>query len=732
LTSTFSCQLNVSDPNAENSPQVVTVNLDVLGPVLTVNPAQFYFETSLAEPNTTGQILYIQNTGYDTLNWDVNIPVGCNWLNASEISGQSTGELDEVILSIDHNNVERGFHQCKILISAPDAENSPQVIPVGLRVLGMKNQRYVPTEYPTIQAAVDAAVDGDEVIIEPGIYNEPGNYNIYLRCNAITVRSIDPNNPAIVAATVIEPNTIASGFIFHCYYFEQGDSIIDGLTIRRCIDRPAIICSDGSPTICNCIIEDNYYSYSPYYGGIGIDCHDSNAVISNCVIRNNQGGGLRCTNSDPTVQNCIFTGNRGFYSYSTGGGFIVMSFGGGILHWGGNLSVINCTFSGNLADVGGGICSFGSYAYWNNMTISNCIFWGNDANDGPQIALIDHTNNPPTVSVSYSDVEGGEAAVFAEPYSTLEWGKGNIDIDPCFAKPGHWELSGTPEDVNDDFWVDGDYHLKSQEGRWKPLIYTGLDSNNDGFINQVDFAAFANSWRKQGAAIPADFDHSGIVDFSDLRLLLNNYPSSYTPGQWVLDDATSPCIDAGDPNSDWRGELWSHGNRINMGAYGGTPEASMSLSDAGNIADLNFDGVLCYRDMKLLTDKWLCQSLLMSEDLSRDGIVNFTDFSIFARIWGFPGPASHPNPPNGAAPVNITADLSWKAGRDATSHDVYFGTSDPPPYIRNQTNTIFDPGTMDYSTTYFWRIDEVNEWGITIGPVWSFTTIMSPPPPPPP
>jgi hypothetical protein len=198
---------------------------------------------------------------------------------------------------------------------------------------------------------------------------------------------------------------------------------------------------------------------------------------------------------------------------------------------------------------------------------------------------------------------------------------------------------------------------------------------------------------------------------------------------WVKDSVTSPCIDTGDPNSDWRGELWPHGKRINMGIYGGTTEASMSMSDAGNIADLNIDGLLCNRDIKLLTDKWLCQSLLLSEDLSRDGFVNFTDFAIF--IHYFELPARHPNPPNGAAPVNITADLSWKAGRGATSHDVYFGTSNPPPFIHNQATTTFDPSKMDYSTTYYWRIDEVNMWGTTTGPVWSFTTIMSPPPPPP-
>jgi parallel beta-helix repeat protein len=45
---------------------------------------------------------------------------------------------------------------------------------------------------------------------------------------------------------------------------------------------------------------------------------------------------------------------------------------------------------------------------------------------------------------------------------------------------------------------------------------------------------------------------------------------------WIKDDITSPCIDAGDPNSDWSSEIWPHGERINMGAYGGTQEAGMS------------------------------------------------------------------------------------------------------------------------------------------------------------
>mgnify|MGYP000747770646 CR=1 FL=1 len=70
--------------------------------------------------------------------------------------------------------------------------------------------------------------------------------------------------------------------------------------------------------------------------------------------------------------------------------------------------------------------------------------------------------------------------------------------------------------------------------------------------------------------------------------------------------------------------------------------------------------------------------------------------------------------------VALDADLSWTAGSDATSHDVYFGTS-PSPGVGelqgNQAGTTFDPGALTASTTYYWRIDQVNaETGRPGGP----------------
>jgi len=102
---------------------------------------------------------------------------------------------------------------------------------------------------------------------------------------------------------------------------------------------------------------------------------------------------------------------------------------------------------------------------------------------------------------------------------------------------------------------------------------------------------------------------------------------------WVRDRVTSPCIDAGDPNANWTAELWPHGRRTNLGAFGGTPQASMSLSIAGSPADLNSDDAVDAEDLRMLGDLWLKDDVLLAEDINRDGVVNLPDFALFADDW---------------------------------------------------------------------------------------------------
>jgi hypothetical protein len=90
-----------------------------------------------------------------------------------------------------------------------------------------------------------------------------------------------------------------------------------------------------------------------------------------------------------------------------------------------------------------------------------------------------------------------------------------------------------------------------------------------------------------------------------------------------------------------------------------------------------------------------------------------------------PARATTPYPRNGAKDVKANQVISWSADYKARSHEVYFGNTNPPPYVGSQSSVEFDPGILDGSTTYYWRIDEKNENGTTKGDTWSFTTEKS-------
>ncbi|MCX5636851.1 MAG: hypothetical protein NTX52_04040 [Planctomycetota bacterium] len=524
--------------------------------------------------------------------------------------------------------------------------------------------RLVPSQYPTIQAAIDDANDGDTIIVQPGRYTGSGNRDIEFKGKAITVRSIDPNDPNIVAATIIDCNGTRAnphrGFYFHGG--ENASSIVAGLTITNGygLYEPwwsliglsplggAIYCNNASPVITHCIIAGNVAE-----NGGGIFCATGSPTINNCTFTSNSanwGGGMfNIGNSSPTVEGCTFSGNSAKY----GGGMFNLdnsspmvngcTFSGNSAGWdGGGMfnsynsrpTVKGCTFSGNASKGGGGIYNT------DDSVLTNCILWGDvpcEITDN----LGYHTN------ITYSDVQGGWS------------GEGNINVDPNFAKLGYWDQNGTPDDPKDDFLVEGDYHLKSQAGRWDPLI-----------------------------------------------------------AGWIKDDVTSPCIDAGDPSSPIGLEPFPNGGIINMGAYGGTIEASKSY----------FGEPVC--------------ETIFAGDINGDCKVNLLDFALIALHWledntpQPPGQASNPWPPDGAMSVYLDVDLSWTAGTNALSHDVYFGTDAnalasadrmAPEYRGNRTFTKFDPELLNRYTTHYWRIDEICSGGITKGTVWRFTTGDAPP-----
>ena len=362
-------------------------------------------------------------------------------------------------------------------------------------------------------------------------------------------------------------------------------AVLDGLTITggnanvwtsHC-EGGGIYNDNGSPTIANCTLTGNSVKHA---GGGMANYRESSPTLTNCVFAGNsalpsysgEGGGIfNFWYSNPTLINCTFRRNVS----SSGGGMcndascspvlIACAFagnwavgGGGIQNYRSSPTLTKCIFSGNRASKDGGAIHNHTRS---DPTVIQCTFAANSAPNGSAIAcdswqqrapcrlqvtnsiLWDNgdeiwNNDGSTISIRHSNVRGG-------------WvGAGNIDADPCFAETGYWDTSGTPGDANDDLWADGDYHLRSQAGRYDP-----------------------NS------------------------------------RSWVVDEVTSLCIDAGDPMAPIMYEPFPNGGVINMGAYGGTAEASKSY----------FDGPVC--------------ETIVAGDVNGDCEVNFLDFRLMALHW---------------------------------------------------------------------------------------------------
>jgi hypothetical protein len=253
-----------------------------------------------------------------------------------------------------------------------------------------------------------------------------------------------------------------------------------------------------------CVIKGESTNFI-FGGGGGMYNLKNSPTLINCRFTENSsvnGAGILNNESSPTLTNCIFSGNRSFIlgrsrSLGTGGG---VSFRDEC-----RVNLTNCTFAQNSAGSGNTLtCNSFNRMYPSVLKLINCILW-----DGCD-EIENHDNS--IIEITCSDLQGGWSGE----------GKYNIDTDPLFANPGCWVDANDPNvivepDDPNAVWIDGDYHLKSQAGRY--------DTENKS---------------------------------------------------WVIDDVTSLCIDAGDPNIPVGDEPEPNGGRINMGAYGGSSEASMT------------------------------------------------------------------------------------------------------------------------------------------------------------
>jgi len=93
------------------------------------------------------------------------------------------------------------------------------------------------------------------------------------------------------------------------------------------------------------------------------------------------------------------------------------------------------------------------------------------------------------------------------------------------------------------------------------------------------------------------------------------------------------------------------------------------------------------------------------------------------RFLYIPAHAREPQPADGATGVEPDTVLRWRAGRDATSHEVYFGTNQEElPLAGSPPQAAFTPSMLEFGMTYYWKVDEVADDGVWAGEVWSFST----------
>lgn len=345
---------------------------------------------------------------------------------------------------------------------------------------------HVPEGAPTIQAALDLAVDGDRILVHPGRYPE---HEIDFSGKAVEVSSLAPRDSLVVAATVVDGEGLATVFLFAAD--EDSASLLRGLTItggqgdahnRR---GGGLTCIGGSgPKVRQCVIVGN--------GESGIFCHEAAPLLVDCLIRSNtamRGGGVACERGatpilracrivdneavgaggiscrgfiepvQATLVGCLIQGNRATLE-NAGGLFLdhgatallrasilagnrAVGLGGGIENRG-TLRLSNCIIRENQASLsGGGVYSSAV------LEVEHCTFFANQAPAGGGaicgVGWVTAVRNsilwqstPDELYLSadarviHCDVQGGA------------WGEGNINADPEFLSARGFELVTGP------------------------------------------------------------------------------------------------------------------------------------------------------------------------------------------------------------------------------------------------------------------------------------------------
>ncbi len=343
----------------------------------------------------------------------------------------------------------------------------------------------------TIQKGIDIAVNGGNVVVQPGSYAGTGNIELDFNGKPITVRSVRSSDPVAIVTTVIDcQGTLMDKH--RAFYFHSGEdanSVVEGFTIINGYQN------DGGAILC-----------------------ESSPTIKNCMFRNNtalaRGGAIYCSASQPRI--------------------------------------INCTFAANSSwNIGGALCCDNAAG----AQLINSILWSNTASDGPELAVLSASSSSMlSISYSDVRAGPAQAYLEAGCHIDWGLGNFDLDpcfIDPdndeYHLKSEDWQWTdangwtlGTITSPCIDAGNPGSPTLKeygyttnrTNMGAFGQTIQASTpppnwallsDINNDGIVDLTDFAYFARDFRFVGELSPADLNRSETVGIQDLGLFASDW-----------------------------------------------------------------------------------------------------------------------------------------------------------------------------------------------------------------
>jgi hypothetical protein len=470
-------------------------------------------------------------------------------------------------------------------------------------------ERYVPSQYSTIQAAVDAAVNGDTVIIAPGTYTGYGNTDIDFKGKAIMVRSETGPESCIIDCQGAEEEP-HRGFYFHNN--EGPDSVLSGLTIINgwADDGGGIYCSESSPTVKNCI----------FSGNSSVDF----------------GGGMFCQrNCSLNLSNCAFVKNS---ARRSGDGLFVSHYC--------SLILTNCSLTGNSSinsgDTGGGLYN----AMYVNAYLNNCIIWGNTSGSGTGHEI--YTGFYSTLSINYCDIHVGSTQIY-NVGSTIEWGDGNIYINPLLALDGYHLLSSSPCINAGD--PAGDYSEQTDIDGEQRVMLDRVDMGADEF-NPFEVTFDVVGKRRIGRTIfeyDCNVTLTNISRFTVRGVQLEIVKASENmviidpnvafddveigPGESAISiDTCTFQVDRSEAIEPaqivWKVKC----QREDTGMPLELTINGVGSEELESISDLAYEGENGFEDLAALAGRWLWagEAGTIPEDVTNDGIVNLRDFAVLS------------------------------------------------------------------------------------------------------